>query len=252
MKRVIVVGLLVCGSAIGQAQQMADGSVPTSANVSAAGTPSISSDVDVQAAPAQKNDDNKKGDSKADAKKKSDSDDLTVATIVGKGAWEWGGWVQGGTGVGKRSSTDFIFFGARGGRVLTSEHLPGFLRGTFELAAEVIPFEHVKQPLAGTSTNGMGFNPVILKWNFTSGKRIIPYAEIAGGILVTGQDVPPGTNTLNFTPQGGMGFHFLRDKKKQAVTAAIKYLHVSNAGLANGNSGINAAVVYTLGYTWFR
>jgi len=228
MKKLFIAALLICPLAMGQTQQTT-GTAAAQANAT------------------QKNDDSKK-----DASKKKDKDEITAATVARKGAWEWGGFFEGGTGVGKRSTTQFVFFGARGGRVLTAEHLPGFLKGTFEWAVDIIPMYYTKQPTAGTNTLGFSFNPAVWKWNFTSNKRVIPYAEIAGGVLVTGKDVPTGTNNVNFTPQGGFGIDFLRDKKKQAFTANIKYQHISNAGIANSNSGINASVIFGVGYTWWR
>ncbi len=191
----------------------------------------------------------KKSEKKSiDAKK--DSKEVSPHTVVNKGNWNLGAWVQGGSGIGKHSDTQFIYFGGRIGKVLTPEIGPGFLKGTFEYAVDVIPYEFVKQP--PFNAYGAGFNPAVLKWNFTSGKKIIPYLELAGGVLFTNRDVPVTTNTVNFTPQGGIGVHILRANKKQAVTANIKYLHVSNAKLATNNQGINAAVIFGLGYTWFK
>ena len=83
--------------------------------------------------------------------------------------------------------------------------------------------------------------------------ELVPFAEITGGALWTTQDVPFGTNNFNFSPQGGFGVHFLRGAdKKQAVTLAGKFLHISNAGIADANSGINASIQFELGYTWFK
>jgi lipid A 3-O-deacylase len=179
-----------------------------------------------------------------------DSQEVSPHTVVNKGNWNLGAWVQGGSGIGKHSDTQFVYFGGRIGKILTAEHGPGFTKGTLEYAADIIPFEFVKQP--PFNAYGAGFNPVVLKWNFTSAKKIIPFLELAGGVLFTNNDVPVTTNTVNFTPQGGIGFHFLRENKKQAVTASIKYLHVSNAKLASHNQGVNASVIFGLGYTWFK
>lgn|GEM_PF-4750328 len=184
----------------------------------------------------------------ADGKK--DHKEVSPQTVVNQGNWNLGVWMEGGSGIGKHSDTQFIYFGGRIGKVLTPEIGPGFLKGTFEYAVDVIPYEFVKQP--PFNAHGAGFNPAVLKWNFTSGKKVIPYLELAGGVLFTNRDVPVTTNSVNFTPQGGIGIHILRADKKQAITANIKYMHVSNAKLANNNQGINAAVIFGLGYTWFK
>jgi lipid A 3-O-deacylase len=98
---------------------------------------------------------------------------------------------------------------------------------------------------------GVSFSPVILKYNFTSGTRMIPFIEAGGGVLFTNHDVPLNTNTVNFTPQGAFGIHFLRDNG-HAITFRGQMMHISNAGLERRNSGVNASIQFILGYTWFK
>lgn len=169
--------------------------------------------------------------------------------ILQKGHGEWAIFGAGGTGVGKRSTTQFVYGGFRYGRVLTDEHGSGWLRGNFEIKTEVIPFEAILQP--GKNAYGVEFRPLMLTWNFHGNAKVRPYAQVAGGLLLTNHDVPVNTNPVNFTPQGGVGFHFLTAPRR-AITFEAKYVHVSNAGLERRNTGINAAVHFTLGYTWFR
>ena len=186
---------------------------------------------------------------KEDSKAKKEAKESVLP--VKKGAWELTPLIGGGTGFGKRSSTQFFYGQFRAGRVLTEDHFNGWMRGNFEYAFDVTPLFVVMQPPA--TTYGAGFSPVVLKWNFTSGRRMVPFAEITGGALWTGQDVPFGTNNFNFTPQGGFGIHFLRkNNPDQAITFVGKYMHVSNAGIADSNSGINASIQFELGYTWFK
>jgi hypothetical protein len=166
-----------------------------------------------------------------------------------KGAVELDAFMGGGTGFGKRSSTQFFYVGGRFGKVLTRDMGHGWLHGNLEYVFEVLPFVAIMQP--PRTTYGASFSPMDLKWNFTRGRRMIPFLEIGGGALFTGQDVPFGTNNFNFTPQGGFGVHFLT-KPKQAITFTGKYLHVSNAGIADANSGINASIQFIVGYTWFK
>ncbi|MCU1309798.1 MAG: Lipid 3-O-deacylase-related protein [Candidatus Angelobacter sp.] len=166
-----------------------------------------------------------------------------------KGALEFDAFTGGGTGFGKRSSTQFFYVGGRFGKVLTRDVGRGWIHGNLEYVFEALPFIAILQP--PNATYGGGFSPMDLKWNFTRGKRMIPFAELGGGAMWTGQDVPFGTNNFNFTPQGGFGVHFLV-KPKQAVTFTGKYMHVSNAGIADANSGINASIQLVLGYTWFK
>jgi lipid A 3-O-deacylase len=165
-----------------------------------------------------------------------------------KGSTELGAFVGGGTGFGKRSNTQMLYFGGRYGRVLTGEFMPGRLRGNVEFVADVIPFMAVFQP---ENAYGAGFNPMILKWNFTSGKKLVPFIEAGGGVLFSNKDIPINTGTVNFTPQGGFGFHYFTQPKR-AITFTGKYLHISNAGLDRRNSGVNASIQLVLGYTWFK
>jgi lipid A 3-O-deacylase len=182
--------------------------------------------------------------------KPADTKTAETSTLpLHKGALEFDAFTGGGTGFGKRSSTQFFYVGGRFGKVLTGDHGHGWIHGNLEYVFEVLPFIAIMQP--PQTTYGASFSPMDLKWNFTKGKRMIPFAEIGGGALFTGQDVPAGTNNFNFTPQGGFGIHFLV-KPKQAVTFTTKYMHVSNAGIADANSGINASIQFILGYTWFK
>ncbi len=184
-----------------------------------------------------------------DKSDKKDRSSGSESEPLHEGANEFAAFVGGGNGFGKRSSTDFFYAGGRWGKVLTDDRLSGWLRGNFEFALEVMPFYSVFQE--GENAFGAGFTPVILTWNFLGTKKVKPFADIGGGLLFTNHDVPTNTNNLNFTPQGGFGIHYLTTPHR-AITGEIKYLHVSNASLANQNSGINASIQFTIGYTWFK
>lgn len=165
-----------------------------------------------------------------------------------KHAWEFGVWAGGGHSV-PGGTTDVSVFnaGLRVGKVLTAEHGSRFLRGNLEYAVDLIPVYLFHRD---RTTYAAGFNPFIVKWNFTSGRLVAPYAEFGGGILVSSDDIPPGTSTVNFMPQASLGFQFFT-RPRRAVVAAAKYVHISNAGLASPNPGINTAQ-FTLGYHWYH
>ena len=167
-----------------------------------------------------------------------------------RGTWEIEPFVGGGTGLLHASTTQFIIAGARVGRVLTGEHLHGWARGNFELAADFMPLYLVMQ--SGGTVYGASFKPVIFKWNFTSNHKIAPYALIAGGVLFTSSNVPAGnTSYVNFTPQGALGFHVFT-RPKRAWDFEIQFVHHSNASLGTFNPGLNASVLFTIGYNWFK
>jgi hypothetical protein len=117
--------------------------------------------------------------------------------------------------------------------------LPGFLRGRFEYAVDAVPVFFVFQP--ANTAYGVSFDPLGLKWNFERHGRFSPYLELCGGTLFTSHNVPTGTNTVNFTDQAALGVHLLGEERN--VSLELRYMHISNAGLATPNPGINTVQV---------
>lgn len=145
-------------------------------------------------------------------------------------------WTGGGHGLnGSTASSGVWNVGGRYGWILTSPHGPGLLRGEFEYAVDVVPLFMVVQK-TGTAY-GAGFDPFALKWNFTKPRKVVPYFELSGGTLFTNTDAPPGTSRINFTSSGAFGLHFLQSKYNWSVE--LRFMHISNAGLASPNPGIN-------------
>jgi hypothetical protein len=60
-------------------------------------------------------------------------------------------------------------------------------------------------------------------------------------MLFTDHNVPTGTNPVNFTDQAALGVHILGAKHN--VSLELRYMHISNAGLATLNPGINTVQV---------
>jgi len=149
-------------------------------------------------------------------------------------------WAGGGHSVsGGRGDTGIFNAGLRYGWILTDAHLPGFLRGRFEYALDAVPVFLAFQPT--NTAYGIGFDPLGLKWNFQRRGRISPYLELTGGVLFTNHDVPTGTNTVNFMDQAALGMHILGAKRN--ISLELRYVHISNAGLATPNPGINTVQV---------
>lgn len=170
--------------------------------------------------------------------------------------WEVGPWFGGGTGLGHASDFKFINAGLRLGRVLTGEMGSGKMRGTFEWAADIMPVYEVRQSLFYTSgpqqwIYSFAANPVVLKYNWTGGNKVVPYLAAEGGLLFSSKDIPQSnTSSVNFMPGGAFGFYFLRSNR-QAVDVSAHVTHISNASLAK-NPGINATMQFRVGYTWFK
>jgi lipid A 3-O-deacylase len=149
-------------------------------------------------------------------------------------------WTGGGHSVsGGTSDTGVWNVGLRYGWILTRPHGPGFLKGRFEYALDAVPLFLVFQP--ANTAFGAGFNPLNLKWNFATRGRGVPYLELSGGTLFTNHDVPTGTERVNFTSSVALGTHFLGDSRNWNVE--LRYMHISNAGLGDRNSGINTVQV---------
>ena len=171
---------------------------------------------------------------------------ITASTLLSaqaapeKGANEIEVWAGGGHSVaGGRGDTGVFNAGLRYGWVLTGPHLPSFLRGRFEYAVDAVPVFLAFQP--GNTAYGAGFDPLGLKWNFQRHGRLSPYLELTGGVLFTNHDVPNGTNTVNFMDQAALGTRILGAKYN--VSLELRYMHISNAGLATPNPGVNTVQV---------
>jgi len=145
-------------------------------------------------------------------------------------------WGAGGHGTnGITQHTGVLLAGFRYGWILTNPHGPSILSGKFEFAVDAVPLFVAFQP--ANTAYGVGFDPVALIWNFKAHGRVVPYAELSGGTLFTNTQVPAGTSRVNFTTSGGLGLHYLAGKWNWS--ADVRFMHISNAGLAAINPGIN-------------
>ena len=149
-------------------------------------------------------------------------------------------WTGGGHSVsGGRGDTGAFNMGVRYGWILTDAHLPSVFRGRFEFALDAVPVFLAFQP--ANTAYGAGFDPLGLKWNFERHGRFSPYLELTGGVLFSNHDIPTGTNTVNFMDQAALGTHILGEKYNWSIE--LRYMHISNAGLATPNPGVNTVQV---------
>jgi len=196
-----------------------------------------------------------------------------------QGATEMTLWAGAGSGLGHSDSTQMAVAGFRFGKVLTGEHGPSWLRGNFEYAFDLMPLymffqgqqstglpESVyaaisteppgagEQQLTGhrQAVYGGSFNPIVLKWNFTRGKRMVPFAAIEGGVICTAHNVPAGnTSPVNFGSGVAYGMQFLRGEH-HAISISGHVLHISNASLGTLNPSINISAHLRVGYEWWK
>jgi lipid A 3-O-deacylase len=184
-----------------------------------------------------------------DARQDQSSASLPSQSLT-TGAWDFGVIAGGGTGLSYARHTHFADAGGRIGLILTRNHGSGWRRGNLEWAVEMLPLYTVFTP-AGAVYGG-SFKPAVWRWNFTGGRTIAPYVDVAGGILFSTRNLPPGnTSWVNFTPQAALGANIFV-KRDRAVLVEGAYVHHSNAGLGSYNNGYNASIFFTIGYSWFR
>ncbi len=212
-----------------------------------------------------------------------------VPSLANAQSWEYGAIFQGGKGLtDDRDGFQFFMAGAHVGKVLTGEIGTGLFRGNFEYAAELFPYWQSNTPTfqrrscvptvnpaviqcsapytVGGTFHGITVTPIILRWNFTHGRRFMPWAQAAGGLLWTNHKYPAygegpvnlqnnGPNAdasvWNFTPQGGIGVHYFV-KARQSLDVGANGVHISSASLGDRNPGVNASVQFSIGYTWWK
>jgi opacity protein-like surface antigen len=113
-------------------------------------------------------------------------------------------------------------------------------RGQVSLGAEMVYLEF-REPLV---THGIGFTPRI-KYTFVALGRLRPYAEFAGGPFWTdlGGRIREQANEFNFVLVGGVGVSWFLTPQL-AVNAGYRFHHISNAGTAFPNLGLNASLPF--------
>jgi len=193
--------------------------------------------------------------------------------------WEFGPFVQGGTGVGDRSDFQFFSLGFQGGRSLSPVVHAGPLTGRFELGANIMPLWQAYTPaphtvvvqtpesatveqVGGGTFTGVSVTPVVFRWNFRpESRRFMPWFQAQGGVLYTTHKFPPtievpegtpgGTSVWNFRSGAGVGFHYFT-RPNRSVDFAVNAEHISSASLGDRNPGVNASLFFQLGYTWWK
>ncbi len=206
-----------------------------------------------------------------------------VAETMGHNPWNWGAFFTGGFSADVTPSSSYLNLGARAGKVMTGPIGPGFLRGQFEYSAELMPwwqartdtFERVNLTATsnpnvaassgpyktGGAYNGISVTPILLRWDVSGSRRIMPFVQGGGGVVWTNHKFPPvgplpapghqGTGVWNFTPQFGVGFQYFL-KPRRSITFNANAVHISNASLGDANPGVNATVQFQIGYSWWK
>jgi hypothetical protein len=202
---------------------------------------------------------------------------------------EFGAIVQGGMGLTEdRDGFKFLMAGVHAGKVVYRNDKPGLLHGNFEYAVELFPYWQSFTPkfqkascvatsdptviscsplyTVGGTYSGVSVTPIILRWNIATHGKFAPWVQGAGGLLWTNHKYPAfGSSILNlqndgpngdasvwnFTPQGGVGFHYFV-KPRRSIDFSANAVHISSASLGDRNPGVNASLQFSLGYTFWK
>jgi opacity protein-like surface antigen len=117
-------------------------------------------------------------------------------------------------------------------------------RGNIELRAELFggaQFNSERLSLAGVTPH--------IRYIFATGTRLIPFIDAGGGVLLTEIRGPDLGGAFEFNEQAIIGAdYFLKDN--WSINIAIQYLHISDAGIAMPNNGVNTVGAF-LGAQWF-
>jgi hypothetical protein len=208
-----------------------------------------------------------------------DASSNPVAQVRQAKSWEYGPFVNWGSGVGDRSDFKFLSLGFQLAKPISRPLHVGILSGQFEFGGNIMPLwqaytpaPHLETvvsqgqssvvPIGGGTYTGVSITPVIFRWNFlTQSRRFQPWFQGAGGLIYTTHKFPPdvlvphgtpgGTSVWNFSPQCGIGFHYFT-RPRRSIDVGVNPVHISSASLGDRNPGVNASIQVQVGYTLWR
>lgn len=150
---------------------------------------------------------------------------------------------------GKTPDTSLFLAGLRYGRILAAWESVS-LEYTLDIFPAAVVFDHHSARRRDSTIYGAGLSPLGLKVNFGQQSWIKPFLGASVGFLYFEEDVPVRhSSRFNFTPEVGLGFQFFLTPKT-ALSLGYKYHHISNAGTARRNPGVDSNVIYA-GFSFF-
>ncbi len=123
--------------------------------------------------------------------------------------------------------------------------VPGY--GRFQTTRRELVFE-APETVFTSPDPAVAFGPTaLLRQHFARRGRVIPYAELGAGFVLTSVDIRELGGPFQFVLQGGAGLRVpLRSDSSLLIGA--RWYHLSNAGYRSPNTGLNNLMV-TVGYT---
>lgn len=158
------------------------------------------------------------------------------------------GFAQATTALGNASSANrsAVFVMPRVGVVLTDPLGTGRWQGNVEFLVQPV-FARFTQPFAAEAAGGS----FILKYNFLGFGRWMPFWDAGAGMIWTNlaPRISEQSTQFEFVLETGPGVqYFVTDRLTWTMGARLH--HISNGGLGDRNTGINAVLPY-IGLSWF-
>jgi hypothetical protein len=124
-------------------------------------------------------------------------------------------------------------------RELTREITLIGIRGRLAWGVEATPLFAQFDP---STILGVGFAPVVWRWNFPPRRTWSAFAELSMGGLLTTDPIPEETSRGNFSAHWGGGLR-LRRRGAHAILIAYRFQHFSNGNQLGSNPGVNSHVI---------
>ena len=112
------------------------------------------------------------------------------------------------------------------------------IRGRFAWGVEAMPLFAQFSP---STIYGVGFAPVVWRWNFPPGSSWSAFAELSMGGMWTTEAIPEETSRVNFTAHWCGGAR-RRLRGNGALLLAYRFQHFSNGNQLGSNPGVNSHV----------
>ncbi|HKY08278.1 MAG TPA: acyloxyacyl hydrolase [Candidatus Binatia bacterium] len=172
---------------------------------------------------------------------------------LARGTNEFGVWAGGSPDsnelLGSTKDRNLFLLGLRYGRVLGAWDWFS-VEYTVDLFPVALMFEPDNVRRGDSTIYGAGVSPVGFKLNFGQQSRIKPFIALSFGFLYFEKQVPiPDSSRFNFATEVGLGVQYFVTPKN-AITLGYKLHHISNAGTADRNPGVDSHLFYA-GYSFF-
>ncbi len=92
--------------------------------------------------------------------------------------------------------------------------------------------------MASPSAFEVGVNPLGVELAWDGGQRVVPFVQVAIGLLLTNLQGYPTGGAFQFDETGGVGVDFFLNRTT-AISLMYRYRHMSNAGIYEANRGLD-------------